>query len=69
MAAPYSYVIHIRDDMNRLYFDEEAQAFMEKPGQVQVQDLPPRKKRCWEPPVFFSLPDFFLQPTKKVKNA
>ena len=66
MSASYSHVIHIRDDMDRLYFDEEAQAFMEKP--VQVQSHPQRKKRCWEPPVFFSLPDFFLQPTKKFKN-
>lgn len=66
MTTPYSHVIHIHDDMARLYLDEEAQAFMKKTE--EAQDPPRRKKRCWEPPLFFSLPAFFLQPTKKAKN-
>jgi len=43
--------------------DEEAQLYTRVP-----EEAPRRKKRCWEPPVFFSLSEFFLSPTKKAKN-
>ena len=71
MSTSYSYVIHIRDEMDSPCYDEESQAFVRKPDQDQdqVKEQPRHKKRCWEPPVFFSLPAFFLQPTKKAKNS
>jgi hypothetical protein len=68
MTTPYSYVIHIHDEENPLrisarHLDEEAQLYTRKP-----EEAPRRKKRCWEPPVFFSLSEFFLSPAKKAKN-
>ena len=70
MTTPYSYVIHIYDEetplplrISALHLDEEAQVYTRKP-----ETVPRHKKRCWEPPTFFSLSEFFLQPAKKSKT-
>ena len=67
MDTPHSYVIHIREEVNDLPISLSV-ICLDGSEEQSHEQVPRRKKRCWEPPMFFSLSKLITQPLKKFKN-